>query len=394
MKPYIYLGILFLNFAGTKFINAQVKITRIQIATDTTEITRNLLLQLDNKRFQEWVNTVSQRAESQRFTFNAPPIELFYDSFNFRVNISELNDTTDISIQLQRKSIADASRVLAKVTLALSHSNSLFEEQIVNEISLQPMNEEGSDKKEPNRVTRDTIVQWPPKETIEVPTKTHVHHGTASIVNLNLGLLQMQNFSGPSTTVMRYDEMPELNNAKSLNIGVEAMWGLNLYKGNVRLWYGISYDFYNYRFENSAIRIDPNQNIFEYRLADANDPNELNPEKSKLVSEYVGIPLAISIENSKWGASKLRLMLGVKGGYLMNAYTKVKYYDDRVTKNYDDFHLNEIALQPFFKFQWDEWALFGNYNLTPISRNSDQNKIDPSFSGQKNIVIGMSLVID
>ncbi len=394
MKPYIFLGILFLNFAGTKFINAQVKITRIQIATDTTEITRNLLLQLDNKRFQEWVNTVSQRAESQRFTFNAPPIELFYDSFNFRVNISELNDTTDISIQLQRKSIADASRVLAKVTLALSHSNSLFEEQIVNEISLQPMNEEGSDKKEPNRVTRDTIVQWPPKETIEVPTKTHVHHGTASIVNLNLGLLQMQNFSGPSTTVMRYDEMPELNNAKSLNIGVEAMWGLNLYKGNVRLWYGISYDFYNYRFENSAIRIDPNQNIFEYRLADANDPNELNPEKSKLVSEYVGIPLAISIENSKWGASKLRLMLGVKGGYLMNAYTKVKYYDDRVTKNYDDFHLNEIALQPFFKFQWDEWALFGNYNLTPISRNSDQNKIDPSFSGQKNMVIGMSLVID
>lgn len=394
MKPYIFLGILFLNFAGTKFINAQVKITRIQIATDTTEITRNLLLQLDNKRFQEWVNTVSQRAESQRFTFNAPPIELFYDSFNFRVNISELNDTTDISIQLQRKSIADASRVLAKVTLALSHSNSLFEEQIVNEISLQPMNEESSDKKEPNRVTRDTIVQWPPKETIEVPTKTHVHHGTASIVNFNLGLLQMQNFSGPSTTVMRYDEMPELNNAKSLNIGVEAMWGLNLYKGNVRLWYGISYDFYNYRFENSAIRIDPNQNIFEYRLADANDPNELNPEKSKLVSEYVGIPLAISIENSKWGASKLRLMLGVKGGYLMNAYTKVKYYDDRVTKNYDDFHLNEIALQPFFKFQWDEWALFGNYNLTPISRNSDQNKIDPSFSGQKNIVIGMSLVID
>lgn len=394
MKPYTLLGILFLNFTGTKFINAQVKITRIQIATDTTEITRKLLLQLDNKRFQEWVNTVSRKAESQKFAFNAPPLELFYDSFNFKINISELNDTTDISIQLQRKSIADASRVLAKVTLALSPSNALFEEEIINEISRQPKNKEGNDKKESNQVTRDTLVQWPPKQTIEDPTKKHVHHGTASIINLNLGLLQMQNFAGPSTTVMRYDEMPELNNAKTLNIGLEAMWGLNLYKGNLRLWYGISYDFYNYRFENNATRIDPNQSIFEYRLADANDPNELNPEKSKLVTEYIGIPLAISLENTKWGASKLRFMLGVKGGYLMNAYTKVKYYDDRVTKNYDDFHLNEISLQPFFKFQWDEWALFGKYNLTPISRNSDQNKIDPSFSGQKNMVIGMSLVID
>ena len=204
----------------------------------------------------------------------------------------------------------------------------------------------------------------------------------------------MQNFTGPSTTVMRYNEMPELNNAKTLNIGFDAMWGLNLYRGNVRFWYGISYDFYNYRFQNNAIRIDPNQDQFEYRFADANDPNELNPEKSKLVSEYIGIPLAISFENSKWNASKVRLMIGVQGGYLMNAYTKVKYYDDRVTKNYDDFHLNEIVVQPFFRFQWDHWALYGKYSITPLTRSREGNLIDPIISGQKNMVLGMSFVID
>jgi hypothetical protein len=204
----------------------------------------------------------------------------------------------------------------------------------------------------------------------------------------------MQNFTGPSTTVMRYDEMPELNNAKTLNIGFDGMWGLNLYKGNVRLWCGISYDFYNYRFQNNAIRIDPNQADFKYRFADANDPNELNPEKSKLVSEYIGIPLAISFENAKWDASKVRLMIGVKGGYLMNAYTKVKYYDDRVTKNYDDFNLNEIVVHPFFRFQWNHWSLYGKYSITALTRNQDKNAIDPIISGQKNMVLGMSFVID
>lgn len=424
MKPYIILIIFLMNFVGTKTMHAQVQITRIQIATDTTEITRKLLLNMDNQRFHQWVNSVSQKAETESYRFDAPPLEQFFDSFNFKVNISEFNDTTDISIQLQRKSIADASKVLAKVSLAISSSrhsitqedsivqarnrkiktanpsrgeghpsddiSQEIEKQIETEIETQTRSLEGIDFVILNRETRDTLFQSIPKEGIYFITKKKAHKGTASTFNFNLGLLQMQNFAIPRTTVMRYNEMPELNNAKSLNIGFEALWGLNLYNGNVRLWYGISYDFYNYRFQNNAIRIDPNQSSFEYRFADANDPNETNPEKSKLVSEYIGIPVALSFENAKRGTSKLRFMIGVKGGYLMNAYTKVKYDDDRVTKNYDDFHLNELILQPFFRFQWDDWALFGNYSNTPIS----QNRIDPSLSGQKNMVIGISLVID
>jgi len=72
----------------------------------------------------------------------------------------------------------------------------------------------------------------------------------------------------------------------------------------------------------------------------------------------------------------------------------VKYYDDRVTKNYDDFNLNEIVVHPFFRFQWNHWSLYGKYSITALTRNQDKNAIDPIISGQKNMVLGMSFVID
>jgi hypothetical protein len=402
-------------------LSAQEKFTRVEIVTDTTETTRKLLSQMDNQTFYQWVRSVELNAELKQFDFKAPPLAQFNDNFNLKVNISDFNDTVNISLQLLRKSVADNSKVLAKISFArsepLNQSKNTYDSMIVSSHHkrdytdslwwefdksrkqaklVQSLHNEGVDFKLADQGGDDTTVRPMPKGGIKfnVAIAQPLSNGIASVVNFNLGLLQMQNFTGPSTTVMRYDEMPELNNAKTLNIGFDGMWGLNLYKGNVRLWCGISYDFYNYRFQNNAIRIDPNQADFKYRFADANDPNELNPEKSKLVSEYIGIPLAISFENAKWDASKVRLMIGVKGGYLMNAYTKVKYYDDRITKNYDDFHLNELVVHPFFRFQWNHWSLYGKYSITALTRNQDKNAIDPIISGQKNMVLGMSFVID
>jgi hypothetical protein len=446
-------------------LSAQEKFTRVEIVTDTTETTRKLLSQMDNQTFYKWVRSVELNAELKQFDFKAPPLAQFNDNFNLKVNISDFNDTVNISLQLLRKSVADNSKVLAKISFAsstpLDQDKSTYDSMIVSshhkrdytdslwwefdksrkqaklvqslhnegvdfkladqggdDTTVRPMPEGGikfklADQGNDNTTVRpmpkggikfkladqdgdDTTVRPMPEGGIKfnVAIAQPLSNGIASVINFNIGLLQMQNFTGPSTTVMRYDEMPELNNAKTLNIGFDAMWGLNLYKGNVRFWCGVSYDFYNYRFQNNAIRIDPNQADFKYRFADANDPNELNPEKSKLVSEYIGIPLAISFENAKWDASKVRLMIGVKGGYLMNAYTKVKYYDDRITKNYDDFHLNELVVHPFFRFQWNHWSLYGKYSITALTRNQDKNAIDPIISGQKNMVLGMSFVID
>jgi hypothetical protein len=444
-------------------LSAQEKFTRVEIVTDTTETTRKLLSQMDNQTFYKWVRSVELNAELKQFDFKAPPLAQFNDNFNLKVNISDFNDTVNISLQLLRKSVADNSKVLAKISFASStpldpdkntqdsmivsshhkrdYTDSLWWEfdksrkrgrfthsaqneginfklgdQGNDDTTVRPMPKGGIKFKLADRGNDDTTVRPMPKGGIKFKLADQGNDDTtvrpmpkggikfnvaqpainriSSVINFNIGLLQMQNFAGPVTTVMRYNEMPELNNAKTLNIGFDGMWGLNLYKGNVRLWCGISYDFYNYRFQNNAIRIDPNQADFKYRFADANDPNELNPEKSKLVSEYIGIPLAISFENSKWNASKVRLMIGVKGGYLMNAYTKVKYYDDRVTKNYDDFHLNELVVHPFFRFQWNHWSLYGKYSITPLTRNQDKNAIDPIISGQKNMVLGISMVID
>ena len=417
IKNWITLSISLLCASLFNPLSAQEKITHVEIVTDTTEITRKLLSQMDNQTFYKWVRSVGLHAELKQFDFKAPPFSQFKDSFDLKVNISDFNDTINIYLQLLRKSIADDSKVLAKITFStpINEDKSAHDSLVISSYNkqeytdslwwefdksrkpnkrVQSLHNEGVNFKLADPINDDTTVRPMPKGGIKFQVAKQVHHGTASTFNFNIGLLQMQNFAGPTTTVMRYNEMPELNNAKTLNIGFDAMWGLNLFRGNVRFWYGLSYNFYNYRFQNNAIRIDPNQDEFKYRFADANDPNELNPEKSKLVSEYIGIPLAISFENSKWEASKVRLMLGVEGGYLMNAYTKVKYYDDRVTKNYDDFHLNEISVHPFFRFQWDNWALYGKYSISGLLRNPNTPSIDPVSAQQKNMVLGMSFVID
>ncbi len=413
---WITLSISLLSVSFFQPLAAQEKITQVEIVTDTTETTRKLLSQMDNQTFYKWVRSVGLNAEQKQFDFIPPPIPQFKDSFDLKLNIIDFNDTINIYLQLLRKSISDDSKVLAKITFSspINQDKSARDSQILSSYNKQEYTDslwwEFDKARKQNKIVQsphndgidfnlkdpgydDTSVRSMPKE-IQFQVEKPVHHGTASTFNFNLGLLQMQNFAGPTTPVLRYDEMPDLNNAKTLNIGFDAMWGLNLFRGNVRFWYGLSYNFYNYRFQNNAIRIDPNQDQFKYRFADPNDPNEVNPEKSKLVSEYIGIPLAISFENSKWEASKLRLMIGVEGGYLMNAYTKVKYYDDRVTKNYDDFYLNEISVHPFFRFQWDNWALYGKYSISGLLRNSNAISIDPIAAGQKNMVMGMSFVIE
>lgn len=175
--------------------------------------------------------------------------------------------------------------------------------------------------------------------------------------------------------------MPELNTAKSLHYGIEQLWGLNLIKGKLRFFTGIRYDVYNYRFQSNFVRLTENASEFQAITIGGPliDPIPMN--KSKLVANYVGIPLAIGYQSSpgRWETSesdgsttsysetpKFSIKAGVHTGYRISAHTKLKESGGNTTKQYDDFNLKNFIIAPFVNLEYEDIGLYMRYPMTNL----------------------------
>lgn len=175
--------------------------------------------------------------------------------------------------------------------------------------------------------------------------------------------------------------MPELNTAKSLHYGIEQLWGLNLITGKLRFFTGIRYDVYNYRFQSNFVRLTENASEFQAITIGGPliDPIPMN--KSKLVANYVGIPLAIGYQSSpgRWETSesdgsttsysetpKFSIKAGVHTGYRISAHTKLKESGGNTTKQYDDFNLKNFIIAPFVNLEYEDIGLYMRYPMTNL----------------------------
>lgn len=175
--------------------------------------------------------------------------------------------------------------------------------------------------------------------------------------------------------------MPELNTTKSIHYGLEQLWGLNLIKGKLRLFTGIRYDVYNYRFQSNFVRLTENASEFQAITVGGPLIDPIPMDKSKLVAHYVGIPLAIGYQSGpgRWQTSesdgsnsdnsetpKFAIKVGVHTGYLVSAHVKLKESRGHTTKQYDDFNLNNFILSPFLNVEYKDVGLYVRYPLTNI----------------------------
>lgn len=175
--------------------------------------------------------------------------------------------------------------------------------------------------------------------------------------------------------------MPELNTAKSLHYGIEQLWGLNLIQGKLRFFTGIRYDVYNYRFQSNFVRLTENASEFQAITIGGPliDPIPMN--KSKLVANYVGIPLAIGYQSSpgRWETSesdgstasysetpKFSIKAGVHTGYRISAHTKLRESGGNTTKQYDDFNLKNFIIAPFVNLEYEDIGLYMRYPMTNL----------------------------
>ena len=163
--------------------------------------------------------------------------------------------------------------------------------------------------------------------------------------------------------------LPELSNAKSIHFGIEQQWGFNLICGKVRVFTGIRYDIHNYRFQNNYTRLIQDQP--EFTAVEVGGPliDPIPVEKSKVVSNYIGIPVSLGFQDKPGDNSKFSAKVGVHAGYRVRTHTKIKQSGGNVEKQFDDFNMNDFYLSPFVNVNYGDMGLYMRYPLTNLFKS-------------------------
>ncbi|MCC7298607.1 MAG: outer membrane beta-barrel protein [Bacteroidia bacterium] len=207
---------------------------------------------------------------------------------------------------------------------------------------------------------RDTIeMHWRNGEENYVPQPQAI----LSEGSFNFGFAALSK-PGNSNTLA---SMPELKTGKSFHIGVEQGWGFNLVAHKLRLWTGVRYDILNFRFSNPDTRLKGEQNNFGYTIDSA-----ANSVKSKLVVNYIGVPVAIGYQSNKHSIGKgFSIKAGVNAGYRVRTHTKVKTENGNKDKVFDDFNANNFAITPFVYVGYNSVGLYARMTTTPFFNENE-----------------------
>ncbi|MBL7813080.1 MAG: hypothetical protein JNL57_12730 [Bacteroidetes bacterium] len=189
---------------------------------------------------------------------------------------------------------------------------------------------------------------------------------------LNLGFNNVANntsFIGANPP-SNLQAIPELNNLRSAFVGIGQNWGFNLYKGNWRLWFGLRYDISNYMFNDPNVRLGARQPQFSL----GQDTLSENTQKSKLVANYLGAPIAIGYQSDPYASDEgFWMKAGVNAGYLVRSHTKVKADNGDKNKVFDDFNLNNFAITPFLCMGYNNLGLFVRVTTSPVFKSGEGN---------------------
>ena len=159
---------------------------------------------------------------------------------------------------------------------------------------------------------------------------------------------------------------PELNNFKSIHLGFNKQLGLNLIKGKLRVWTGIQYDISNLRFSNSNRVLTPN-GTFEAGTDSINSNT-----KSKVVTNYLGVPLAIGYQsNPHDDESGFWIKGGVSASYRVRTHSKTKTNNGEKKKQFNSFGFNDFSLMPFIEGGYNSLGFYFRYGVLPLFKKDN-----------------------
>ncbi len=202
----------------------------------------------------------------------------------------------------------------------------------------------------------------------------------------SLGLLNVIGKNAPMAGGPDFTDMPNLDAGKSLQIGFEHSWGINIIKGKVRAWIGIAYDIQNYRFEDNQVRLVNRGNQFEYYIDNSGQNPGQIADKSKLVTNYLGIPISVGFQNKKRNPT-FSMKVGIQAGTLVRSHSKVRYLNGDKEKYFTDFGLNKFVVSPFAVLQFKHLGIYAKYGMTDVFKRNPNAPVKPNH----NLSIGFTL---
>lgn len=202
----------------------------------------------------------------------------------------------------------------------------------------------------------------------------------------SLGFLNVIGKNAPMAGGPDFTDMPKLDAGKSLQIGFDHSWGINIIKGKIRAWIGIAYDIQNYRFDDNQVRLVNRENQFEYYIDNSGQNPGQIADKSKLVTNYLGIPISLGFQNKKRNPT-FSMKVGIQAGTLVRSHSKVRYLNGDKEKYFTDFGLNNFVVSPFAVLQFKHLGIYAKYGMTDVFKRNPNAPVKPNH----NLSIGFTL---
>ncbi len=382
-------------FGMHPILNAQIEKHKIIIYTDTTLVSEQYWNK-NSTELKNWVKAI-ETGFNNKGEFELPPLGGIQDLFNIQIEARKNNDSTIIQIGLaekKNKKINNEDLVVMEIDEEVIDDQAPANpEKNKTEETYEITIEDGeSTVRKVDQNTETTYSAWVDKNGKVRTQKEVIYKNTGKDfkpelfigqAHLGLGYLLLQPLLQPTTLPTSGNYMPELNNSKSIHFYIDYLKGLNLIKGKIRLWIGVTYDISNYRFRNNNVRLTPNTDEFNFILQ---DPSVEQADKSKLVTNYLGIPVLLGFQNHAQNPT-FKISVGAQAGYLVRSHTKYRTENGNKTKKFDDFNMSDIAVHPVFNLTWESFTFYAKYALTNLFKK-DQG-LD-----QKNMMFGLALNIN
>jgi hypothetical protein len=175
--------------------------------------------------------------------------------------------------------------------------------------------------------------------------------------NFQLGLTNLINENDEIAMPETYSSM-ELSTSKSVNFQVNIVQqAVNIYKGKVRLIYGVGVDFNNYRFMKDILLLEDSIPLMV-------EPSPIDYKKNKLVAQYLTVPVKLDLRLGKDLDESLTIAFGPNFQYLIGSHQKLKWKDDdgRTKKKIkDDYNLETFRIGYEVQFGYGNFVLYGKY---------------------------------
>lgn len=117
----------------------------------------------------------------------------------------------------------------------------------------------------------------------------------------------------------------------------------------------------------------------------------LDITKSQLITNYLDIPVELRYTRNPQDPNRsLKVAVGFRFGYLFDAFTKIKYYDENTLvkdKSKRDWNLNSYRYGVYGKIGIGNFSIFSHYNFSTLFRNNS----GPDDSGINVLTTGISI---